>query len=480
MNVKSTFLTIVLVLSVFIFHADGRSAGSLDPSFGGSGSVGIFANTLPVHVRIQPDGKIMTLGGYPYGDISFISRNNADGTADGTFGLNGSVVVEVYSSFESFYDFVTLSNGKYLVAGGVKDEFALFRFNSDGSRDLTFGVNGVATYQFGNGVYVPTTSMVLQADGKIIVGLNGNTGYLARFSQDGSLDTSFGFNGLATTVGNLRKLTVQQDGRILAWADGMRPRILRLMPDGELDPSFGTGGLIFPPIDYPGDLAVGVNGMVVLTGRLLDRRSSIVAYSASGVLDTSFGTNGSVILDETPGNPYSFGKASSLAIHRNGKIVVAGDQNGIFSLHQFNSNGSVDESFGANGQVVTPFTPICRFFDVTIQPDGRIVAVGDAGSVNSPQFVGLVRYIGERPEVRVSGRVVTSTGSPLRNAVVNLVDAQGIRRYATTSSFGHFEFNGVDPGSSYTVTVWSKRFRFVPRSIQPASDMSLGDLAGLD
>lgn len=480
--IRKIAVSILLFAFILTFSQGSIAApGDLDTTFGGSGSVGIDANTLPVHVRIQPDGRIMTLGDYPYGEYSYLSRNYMDGSADAAFGSGGYFLTQYYPSMESMRDFVGLPDGRYLVVGEKDGVFALFRYNSNGTRDITFGVNGVMTPQVGNAGNSTGNSIVIQSDGKIIVAGRSDTGFLIRYNADGSADTSFGTSGVVSSdFPDLGNLTLQPDGKVLTWASGQPQKIIRFNTNGSFDTDFGTAGVLSLGFDHGGDLALSPDGKIVVSGRVTNLSSMIARYDASGRLDTAFGTNGSVLLSETAGNSYSFGRATAVAVQRNGKVVIAGDSNAVFSVERFNVDGSIDETFGTNGSAVTPFAPICRFYDITIQPDGRLVAVGDAGSVSSAQYVGLVRYIGDPPSVTIAGKVMTPDGRGLRNAVVKLVDSTGLTRIATTSSFGNYEFEGVSPNESYTISTASKRYRFPSMNLQIDGNLTNVDLVGLE
>jgi hypothetical protein len=80
----------------------------------------------------------------------------------------------------------------------------------------------------------------------------------------------------------------------------------------------------------------------------------------------------------------------------------------------------------------------------------------------------------------VSGRVLTPAGLGLRNAIVSLIDGSGVRRIATTSSFGVFSFDGVLPSSNYIVTVASKRYRFAPKNLTVNQNIADVDFVGLE
>ena len=82
--------------------------------------------------------------------------------------------------------------------------------------------------------------------------------------------------------------------------------------------------------------------------------------------------------------------------------------------------------------------------------------------------------------VTVSGRVLTSDGRGLRNATVSITDSNGVSRIATTSSFGFFSFDNVSAGQAYTFRIFSRFFRFQPRTVQIDGNLTLADFMGLE
>ena len=142
--------------------------------------------------------------------------------------------------------------------------------------------------------------------------------------------------------------------------------------------------------------------------------------------------------------------------------------------------GDLDPSFGNGGKVITP---IGSSFDyaqsVAIQSDGKIVAAGYSYNGANADFA-LVRYLAASNSATVGGRVTTPGGLGLRNAIVSIIDSQGIRRTATTSSFGSYSFDNVATGLSYTLTVSSKRYRFSPRVMQVDGNLSDSNFMGLE
>jgi uncharacterized delta-60 repeat protein len=164
---------------------------------------------------------------------------------------------------------------------------------------------------------------------------------------------------------------------------------MRFTQDGTQDLTFGTMGMLTNVVGrWTVDVAVMADKIVV---------SSLDSYSAyiqrflnDGRLDPSFTT----ITIPLTVNPYSFGPATSIAIQPDGKILIGGDRYVYCSIARFLENGSVDTSFGASGVVTSPPGRFCRFYDISLQPDGKILATGDADGVHGVYPV-VIRYLGD-------------------------------------------------------------------------------------
>ena len=202
---------LVLALSAFALLVVGSAKaapGVLDPSFGtGSGEV-----TTPIGtsagadaIVVQPDGKIVAAGGVVQSDSSqdfALARYEPDGTLDPTFGSAGIV-----QSPAGTASAVALQpDGKIVAAGTASNQIRVARYNPDGSLDQSFGSGGVVTTAAG-AFGSDAKALVLQPDGKIVVGGDSSDGSatqfaLIRYDANGSLDATFGSGGvIATQVG---------------------------------------------------------------------------------------------------------------------------------------------------------------------------------------------------------------------------------------------------------------------------------------
>ena len=285
------------LVAVARFNPDG----SLDPTFGAFAvgraiySCVYRAPSAALSVAIQGDGKIV-LGGYSgtgtSGDVRFcLARRNADGTADNSFGGGGIVMTYFFGGHDGVNAIAIQPGGRILAAGSVQvngsdHDFGLARYNSDGSLDATFGLNGKVTTDFFGGGDDGAYAMALQPDGKIVLAghsWNVSGGYdfgLARYLPNGDLDTGFdidgkqvvGFaNGVNTEVA--LGVALQTDGKIVAAGyapiDGINDFALsRLAPDGALDYEFGGGdGRVNN--DFGGGVAIANAVVIQSDGRIV-------------------------------------------------------------------------------------------------------------------------------------------------------------------------------------------------------------------
>ncbi|RME39366.1 MAG: hypothetical protein D6794_03965 [Deltaproteobacteria bacterium] len=337
--------------------------GSLDASFGNSG---IVTTDIVASIRdqanaisVQPDGKIVVAGVAtepvnPWHNHFLVIRYNADGTLDPSFG-NGGIVQTYVSDYDEAHAVAIQPDGRILVAGtaytiGPRDDFALARYNPDGTLDATFGIGGIVTLNFGvdrygAGIRDTLVDMALQPDGRIV--LAGKTvdpvNYdmelaLARYNPDGSLDATFGAGGTvitdlgANTPDYLTSMALQPDGRIVVAGYTSLPAndtvLVRYNTDGSLDASFGAGGIVIPPVspsaDSAADVAIQPDGRIVTAGNSWDQANSrfdiaVLRFNSNGMLDPGFGTGGIALNNPSIWSHYP----SAMVLQPDGRIVVS-------------------------------------------------------------------------------------------------------------------------------------------------------------
>jgi uncharacterized delta-60 repeat protein len=434
-------LVLAVVAALVISMAAQAAAGGLDPTFGTGGIVTTYigsSNSFANAVAIQSDGKIVVAG------TPLLVRYNSDGSLDTTFGTNGFVT---NSGIDRGMDLVIQPDGKIVVVGfsggGLFTCFHVARFNSDGSPDATFGTKGIAiplTFQ-DNGADEKAYghSIALGPNGKILVAgdfYDGDTHInyiLMSLNSDGSLDSWNYFP--ISTEDFLTTMAVQPDGKILLAGttfpgdfidyDGPRIGLVRAYyvtdpTDGstslQLDPSFGAGGIAVTDfgkvgfVDYSAAIqsdgkivAVGEYGCTTTTNNppyctTNGFKFSLARFNSNGSLDTTFGANGLSITNLSDMSDVDFSDTNQgdklLAIQPDGKLVVAEDtSNGHFFVARFNSNGSLDTTFGTAGEIATAFG---NYNDdvqaVVLQPDGKIIAAGSSSN-GTNTGIALARYI---------------------------------------------------------------------------------------
>ncbi len=410
-------------------HGTPQQAGTLDSSnFGQNGKVitdGQYEGSNAV--ALQNDGKIIAAGSV--GNFLLI-RYNIDGSLDSSFGIDGRAVA---STCGSIYAIAIQSDGK-IVASGYTNlvDIALVRFMPNGRVDSSFGSNGSVITDIRRYDYL--NDMALQADDKIVVtGVTKSddndieTSFTVRYLPDGSLDESFGDHGIVITVypepTEINAIAVQPDDKIVIGGNNILSRLsklllVRYLPDGSLDRSFGENGIAtagFENIVYPimYDLIVQPDGKIVTAGssgveNSFKRNMTLVRFENNGAVDNSFAYNGIAITDFGENNPDVHSEAKAVLLQPDGKIFAAGNYKEYltvtynFALALYQSNGRLDSAFGNNGLQTTSFmggTAVAE--DAALQSNGKIVLAGHAyfAATFSNQFA-LARYIGDRTGTR--------------------------------------------------------------------------------
>jgi uncharacterized delta-60 repeat protein len=406
----------VLYLLSFVLECHVAAAAEpldLDQTFNGTGKVVInllnplFALDDGRAVAIQQDGKIVAVGAANSGgekgyDFAMV-RYNPDGTIDNMFGTtgNGRVITDIASKEDDPTGVVIQPDGKIVIAGQTSNltgednsfDVVLARYDPGGTLDQSFGTNGLARVDFGS--YEQARSVALQQDGKIVVGgwQESNGGerdfLIIRFLPNGSLDTSFGDAGkVVTDLGGSDRvlaLTIQGDGKIVAVGSTWAPNFQMV-------------------------------------------RGALVRYNADGTLDSSFDSGlglfclyfqfcGKVKIYLGGGTfdfPVSVASRKSDGTE-DGKIVVAGQ----FGVARFNANGSLDKDFGNAGIMNNPDN---TGNTVAILGSGNIVVAGEAFGSND---FGVAIYEATGQRCSVNGSVTTDFNGDIDRASAMAIQADG-------------------------------------------------------
>ncbi|MEZ5083126.1 MAG: T9SS type A sorting domain-containing protein [Bacteroidales bacterium] len=332
---------IIFFTSTLLFSVTIAQVGFVDPNFGSNGIANpqITGDEAGVNHYAYGDGKILQLCNFYKNGMTagiLLIKYNSDGSLDNSFGVNGVIRDSIADFFIMWgQELSVLDDGTFLVSGGMignESKYLLMKYNDDGSRHETFGQNGVANYSFPFS-YAFGYGMAVQPDGKIIVTGNdyGNFTVL-RFNADGSLDNSFGNQG------------------------------------GIAFDFPATGSDFSYTAELLSDDRIIVSGHVSAS----DDIPALACITPSGELDTSFGNEGMVLLSQYPA------QAHGLCIQPDDKILLSGD-NFCFRL---NSEGMLDDSFGNSGVVdygIPPGYDYINLLTICTQEDGKIVVAGEAG-----------------------------------------------------------------------------------------------------
>ena len=433
------FLVVASVMVVVPALPAGASVGDLDTSYGGGDGIvdlealGLASGGSGIFGAIQADDKVI------------LSRFSSHGWANG--------------------------NGVDLVVA---------RLNTDGSVDTSFGNSGLATIEAGSGIRLyPVGNPIVQPDGKIVVlakrqnpSLTWSDVAVVRLNTDGSVDTSFGTSGLATTDLYTRDIpaavTIQPDGKIVVLSgdnvvtNSNKYVILRYNSDGSLDTGFGGGDGVVETagpagatsdLRYPHAIAVKSDGKIVAVGGGYSNQYSgsnnfgvIVVYNTDGTLDTNFDSDGIVYTNwnSNRDNPKDL---HDVAIQADGKIVAVGYASGGSlgswqAVVRYNVDGTRDTSFNPEPDCLTPT-------GCAINPSDGVALL--AGIPDNPLGVSIGGGRGEAVAIDGDGKILVGGSGSNGNAwgVIRLDTAGnpdttfGTGAVSAIDDFAGYDFWGI-------------------------------------
>jgi uncharacterized delta-60 repeat protein len=362
------------------------------------------------------------------------------GSLDPKFGVGGLVTTSFGGAGDFAAAVVTQKNGKIVVVGtdftanSATPQFALARYNKDGSLDQSFGSGGKVLALFGPSDFA--TSAVLTPDGNIIVAgdeLVDPTTFqyetlVAEFNPDGTLDTTFGNGGSVLIPGQTgisvipAAIALGPSGQIVVVSNFFASftsqiSIAELNPDGSFNQGFGTGGIVttyilpgtptqFDPdglyIQPTGDaVAVDEQGRVLLAGRSTDGNgffANLVRFNPDGTVDKTFGYNGGI----TDVFGFTGYVASAIAFGPHDRIIVAGGAGGPqfgiddLAVAELNDDGTPYLPFGFEGITLTGIPNVSLNFSssLAVEPNGDLIVAGL--TINPQTFangLGMARYM---------------------------------------------------------------------------------------
>ncbi len=357
-----------------------------DPNFGENGvaTTSITNNSDDVNKLITlADGKILALAQYYSADNQRYMgavRYTSDGKLDESFADNGILKIQPFTGSSYLWDGVELSDGSVVMTGHTFNptnsavSLHVIKIKKDGSFDSSFGTNGIAQL---TGPQPFGKSIIAQADGKVVVaGYKNYKMALYRFNTNGLLDNTFGTNGEAafdfldgedTTT---EDLAVQSDGKLIIAGWGrigydQKMLIARLSADGVLDTTFGDAGTGFVSVsvgdgnDFATCLAIDKNDDSIIIGGhtwiantpSLMYNAAIVKLTKNGQVDASFGENGKVtkdVLEYAQNYIYGLDVSADGKIYASGYTILTGDATRTILL-AVNKDGSFNTDFCDNG-----------------------------------------------------------------------------------------------------------------------------------
>jgi len=380
--------------------------GTLDTGFASNGETGSLSYMLEGKDIIElMDGRRVVIGRTSAGEI-VMARSLSDGILDDSFdgdsGSGDGIVINQprrLGLFNIVRTVLSQPDGKTIAVGYANNnsdnDIILSRYLANGQLDNNFGNNGVTTLS-GNGTNDTATHAIWQGDKILVAGKFGSFAVVARLNNDGSLDTSFGSNGIrqvtAPTSTTLSQLHLLDDGRILAageWKDNADSDFYAVMlsADGALDSSFGGTGTMRYPLsgqEYAKG-AIAAGNQFMLFGRTRTSFSSsyvtvALRLNSNGSVDDTYSNNGRISLGSA--------NISQVITDHNGKALIAGDINGDMHVMRLNADGSKDLNFGNYGAASIDINGLpSSSRGIVEQADGKIVLAGETNNGSASNFV---------------------------------------------------------------------------------------------
>lgn len=376
MKTNFIFLITLITLTLSGGHTNAQSDGALDTSF----VIGTGFNNGVKTIAVQPDGKIVVGGSFTnYNGTSQnrISRLNTDGSLDTSFNIGTGFADNVKT-------IVIQVDGKILVGGEFQRynngpfRNGIVRLNTDGSQDISFG----SVFGGFNGA---VKTIALQADGKILIGgrlslPNGTKWGILRLNTDGSLNT-FG-TGASGFDGSVNAIIIQTDGKIIVggslnkYNGSFGNDIMRFNANGSVDNTFFIFGAFHGDVDT---LALQSDGKILAGGTFRKgfggaRENYIARLNPGGSLDP-------FIIGASFSGDMDYADVRTIAVQHDGKILVGGNFSSFKNIRtdgiaRLNMDGTLDSSFVIGTGFYSLPTTSAFLETIALQSDGKILAGG--------------------------------------------------------------------------------------------------------
>jgi uncharacterized delta-60 repeat protein len=409
------------------------ATGVLDTSFGTNGMLQLTALSTKItfiKLSLLPSGELQAIVNDNL-QQGYVVRFSSTGVLDSSYGNGGLATIDLSPTYgEEIFDGVTDSSSRVLGLGYIHGTNAsnatefLFRLNANGALDTTYGTNGfVQGFQFTNSYVTGSPQLVLAGNGYSYLGtslVDQSTPipykpYLFRFDiNSGAQDTSFGGSGSvmtsykASAQQTVNSAAILGDGSVVyvggqsgaiqspllvgKLTTGGQPAAFGANSDGTAEVSFGTSGAMGYDVIAQSDGKILVGGTVnSIPGTVLLTDYGLARLNADGTLDQSFGTGGTLI---TKFDGYTADTLSKLAIDSSGNIYAAGTAGMGTStkdaLLRYSSTGQLDTSFGTGGRMTTSINPSDTIYAIIPLANGQLLVAGRSYSTTLGYYVGFI------------------------------------------------------------------------------------------
>ena len=344
------------------------------------------------------------------------TNGQSPGSLDLTYGDQGKKILPLGTGNAFGRSIAIQPDGKSIMASiannGTSNDFAVLRLTPEGQPDLEFGDSGMIITDFDSRTDI-AEAIALDDMNRIIVAgsIENTTGFdfgVARYLPDGNLDESFSDDGLNTTevgvTGFCKAVAVQQDNKIVLGGYAINPLtgtnefvLVRYRTDGVIDSTFDHDGIVKTNMDIGSGVAnamlIQPDGKIVLAGQVLNESTfaweiGIARYNEDGSLDESWGDFG-IVLTTSPLVSHTI---NAVALQDDQKIVVGGfngtaPSTNLFTVARYNTNGEIDKTFGTDGLVIDSYgAQDNQINTLVIQPDGNILIAGSTLLGNADQL----------------------------------------------------------------------------------------------